>query len=151
MAEQKKSKKPMTNKEKYPNWEEIRASWTANKKHCDPNSSSARKNFIEKGIEFDPLWLGEIGYLRYYLFCVDNGYISGQSKLLRIDENKGFSPNNCYIAHNKSKNQEIKPDDIVPTVKESESITNIINNYYIIDNVDAIKALLTNVNGHVFN
>lgn len=130
----------------YPYWDKIRAMWIANQSHCDPDSPSKRKNLIEKGITFAPEWTGEIGFLRYYLFHVDNSYTPQKSILQRIDVNKGFSPENCKIVH-KGKSKLRIPDE---PVKETVSSMNVTNNFIIIDNPNKadtiIKALLSNLN-----
>lgn len=80
-----------------PYYKEIRASWKANLSHCNENSPSKRDSFIKNNIKFAPEWLGELGFLRYYLFHIDNNYIPGKSILQRMDRSKGFSPENCII------------------------------------------------------
>ena len=148
MTTQKEDKKPVANKDKYQYWDEIRARWIANQSHCDPASPSQRESFIEKGIGFCPEWVGEVGYLRYYIFHVDRSYIPGVSKLERIDVNKGFCPQNCKIVHiAKSNNNDLEP---VESIKESVTPMNVTNNFIIIDNADkantVIKAILSNLN-----
>lgn len=138
-----KSNKFTTNKQKYPYWDEIRASWVANQKHCDPTSPSRRETFIEKGISFANEWMGEIGFLRYYTFHMDSGYVPKKSKLQRIDENKGFNPQNCIILH-KIYNTDDLELPVEPTVKESAP-TNVTNNFIVISDTD-IKTLLNNLN-----
>lgn len=118
---------------------DIRASWIANKSHCDPSSPSKR-HYIEKGIEVCPEWKGEIGFLRYYLFHIDNGYIAGKSKLRRKDQEKGFSPENCEIVNTtESKKTNLKRKRAIPKTEAIHTIlpTEVTNNIYIIDkNVD---------------
>jgi len=146
MTKQKESKKPVANKDKYPFWDEIRASWTTNKTHCDPESPSKRETFINNEINFATEWTGEVGFLRYYLFHVDSGYVPKKSKLQRIDENKGFYPQNCIILHKGSIN-DLEPVESKSTVIEPVSPMNVTNNFIIIDNADTvIKALLSNLN-----
>jgi len=147
MTTQKEDKKvTTTNKQKYPYWDEIRASWVANQKHCNPTSPSRRKTFIEKGISFSDKWVGEMGFLRYYLFHVDHGYIPGNSKLLRKDEDKGFNAQNCIIVHNAKTDNDLELP-VEPTVKEPVSPMNVTNNFIIIDNADAAKQFINSIVG----
>lgn len=88
-----------------PYYDNIRASWIANISHCDPNSPSKRNHYIDKGITMSSEWSGAVGFLRYYIWHIDNGYIPRKTKLKRIDNDKGFSPQNCII----EKNPEKKP------------------------------------------
>jgi hypothetical protein len=144
----------MSNQEKYPFWKEIRSAWKASKSHCNPSSKSKRQHYIEKGIKFDPQWLGEIGFLRYYLFCIDNGYVPGISKLQRKNENDGFNPQNCFIAHypkDDNKNSDIKQDASIKSVNEAEPKTNVTNNIFIVDSIDAAKVLMSKLNGYAFD
>lgn len=120
---------------------DIRASWIANQSHCDPSSSSKRQHYIKKGIEMSPVWMGEIGFLRYYLWHIDCGYIPGKSKLQRKDQNKGFSPENCLVLHtteSKNNNSVKKPAKAKIQAKQTMLPTEVTNNnIFIIDrNVD---------------
>ncbi len=91
----------------------IRASWIANKSHCNPQSpiGSKRDHYVEKGISMCDEWSDEVGFLRYYIWHIDNGYKVGKTKLKRIDDNKGFSPDNCLIEKTPEK-KAIKPQVI---------------------------------------
>ena len=146
----------MTKKEKtfsfenLPFWKEIRASWFANQSHCDVSSPSKRKPFTEKGIKFYDDWTGDIGFLRYYVFHIDNNYIAGEAKLHRKDKNKGFSPESCIIVakpKNKKYKSEIEPKTVLSNLSESEPRINVTNNFIITDKKsdDFIKDLLNNL------
>lgn len=75
-------------------YNDIRASWVSNQKHCEPND---KRGYYKRGIKFCDEWQGALGWMRYYVFHMDNEYVKGESKLVRIDTNKGFSPSNCRI------------------------------------------------------
>lgn len=81
-----------------PYYKSIRASWKANISHCEKGSSSVRDTLVKKNIAFCKEWLGELGFVRYYLFHIENGYVAGQSKLERINQAKGFNPSNCQLS-----------------------------------------------------
>lgn len=90
-------------------YDDIRMSWISNQKHCEPNN---KRGYFERGITFCDEWQGELGWMRYYIFHRDAGYVKGKSKLIRIDDNKGFSPSNCIIKDkvvNKPKEVTTKP------------------------------------------
>ncbi|WP_027398373.1 hypothetical protein [Anaerovorax odorimutans] len=129
---------PSVHTEGLPYYEDIRASWVANQRHCDPDSPDRRETFIKNGITFCPEWLGELGWLRYYIFHMDSGYIKGKSKLIRSNKNKGFSAENCIVVDkevkkkkevsDKTEKKENK-DNIVET-----STPSIVNNFIIASN-----------------
>jgi len=149
MAKQQKKLILQNCEQEYPFWKEIKASWIANQSHCYENSPSKRKSFIEKGIYFSPEWTGKIGFLRYYIFHIDNGYVAGKSKLQRKDPNKGFSPENCIVMNtNISKNikngtKEKKTVKKKPTEKDTVLPIGVNNNFIIIDSkkIDIEKLL----------
>lgn len=127
---------------------DIRRSWIANLSHCDPSSPSRREHYIEKGITICPEWTGPIGFLRYYIFHMDNQYVAGRSKLQRKDDNKGFSKENCIIVHTRkmSRNgskKKIKPKALTTGSHPTEVIN---NNIFIVDGNTDIVALISNLN-----
>jgi hypothetical protein len=75
----------------------IRRSWTSNQSHCEKKYNSNRETFTGNKVGFCKEWMGEVGFLRYYLFHIDHGYISGTHMLERADKEKGFSPDNCRV------------------------------------------------------
>lgn len=91
-----------------------------------------------------------MGFLRYYIFHIDNGYKAGKSKLQRKDRNKGFSPDNCIIVSNMistNYNSKQKPTKAKRSTKEKVLPTNVTtNNFIMIDStVTDIKAFLSNL------
>ena len=131
---------PSVHTEGLPYYSDIRMSWKANKKHCEAND---KRGYYEKGITFCEEWKGELGWLRYYLYHIDNGYVKGKSKLERIDQTKGFSPTNCRIADKEvkkkksttSKHKTIGEKQIAETTKESnKNAPSIVNNFIIASN-----------------
>ncbi len=79
-----------------PYYHEIRKIYKSNIHHC--NDSIKEHSFYKKGLSFCTEWSnGFLGFLHFYIWCIDNGYIGGKSQLDRIDKNKGFSPKNCKI------------------------------------------------------
>ena len=121
---------PSTHTEGLPYYADIRMSWKANQKHCDPNDD---RGYYKRGIRFCQEWKGEIGWLRYYLFHIDSGYKKGESKLIRIDDGKGFFPDNCRIqkVSNKKNEKKVKAEPANTNSTETKSDDNIpasINN-----------------------
>ena len=132
--------------EELPYYKDIRMSWKVNQRHCDPNAPDRREHYINRGILFDDIWLGELGWIRYYLFHIDNGYEKGKSKLIRIDDNKGFSPSNCRIVDKappkvvstKAKAPKVQPPTDIKT--DSTTTPASIINHFMIFTSDSMKS-----------
>lgn len=127
---------PSCHTEGLPYYKDIRMSWKVNQRHCDPNAPEKREHYINRGIKFSDEWLGELGWLRFYLFCIDNGYEKGKSKLIRIDDNKGFFPDNCRIVYKAPPKVESKPKSTKvqqSVIIETDSATpkSIVNHFTI--------------------
>lgn len=149
---------PQVYQDKLPYIKDIRLNWVTNQEHCSENSPSKRENFIKNNIRFAEEWIGEVGFLRYYLFHIDSNYIPMKSQLERIDKKKGFSPDNCRIIDKlvqKSiiKKETKKSDKIVNNhtnpkqkVNSHETPVNITNNMFLTtseeNRTEIIKALL---------
>lgn len=64
------------------------------KDRCYNVNSSHYKTYGAKGIEICPEWLENGGVQNFISWSLDNGYDDNLS-LDRIDNNKGYSPDNC--------------------------------------------------------
>ncbi|MCM1565130.1 MAG: hypothetical protein FNP40_10835 [Dehalobacter sp. 4CP] len=90
-------------KESHPYMEKIRASWIANSSHGKKNSPCGRKTLTDYNAGMCNEWSGEMGFLRYYIWHIDYGYIPGKSKIQRKDMTIGFSPENCFVVNDDNK------------------------------------------------
>ena len=81
-----------------PYYNEIKRIWKTNRSHCNPNNGDGHQSYIKKGIKFCDEWdNGFLGFIRFYLFCIDNGYVAGQSQIHRKNNMLGFSPENLEV------------------------------------------------------
>ena len=76
--------------------------YTAMKMRCYYKNSSSYINYGGRGITVCEEWLGKEGFLNFYNWSMKNGYkeeysASGRNlySIDRIDNNKGYSPDNC--------------------------------------------------------
>jgi|SRR5665647_880466 len=146
--EKMKNSIPTVHQKGLPYYSNIRMSWVANQRHCDPDSPDRRETFIEKNIKFGEDWLGDLGWIRYYLYNIDMGYVKGKSKLVRIDKTKGFSAENCnVIPLNKpkatvTKPKAIKKESIVEPLNSNVNPANITNYVMLINNEMKLQEII---------
>lgn len=69
----------------------IHHEWTSMKRRCKPNTADA-KTYYNRGISICDEW--QYDFLAFYSWAMSHGYNDSLS-LDRIDNNKGYSPNNC--------------------------------------------------------
>ena len=61
---------------------------------CYNQNHSSYKYYGGKGIKVCDEWLGKYGYVKFYLWAMENGWVS-KATLDRIDANGGYYPDNC--------------------------------------------------------
>lgn len=64
---------------------------------CERKSHSSYKNYGGRGISICPEWCGKDGFFNFKKWAINNGWVKGLS-LDRIDNEKGYSPDNCRFA-----------------------------------------------------
>lgn len=64
------------------------------KKRCYNKKCNSYCNYGERGIKMCRQWLGKNGFKNFLEWSLNNGY-SPELQIDRIDNNKGYSPNNC--------------------------------------------------------
>ena len=92
-----------------------------------------------------------MGFLRFYLFCIDNGYIAGQSQIHRKNNMLGFNPENLEIIDKpkqKKKEKQVMDENVanvIPT-ENNELISQpiLINNDNVADTTELILSIKIN-------
>lgn len=64
---------------------------------CERKSHPSYKNYGGRGIAVCPEWSGRDGFFNFKKWAINNGWVKGLS-LDRIDNEKGYYPNNCRFA-----------------------------------------------------
>lgn len=64
------------------------------KKRCYNKNDIGYKNYGGRGIKICRKWLGKNGFKNFLIWALENGY-SENLQIDRIDNNKGYSPDNC--------------------------------------------------------
>lgn len=97
---------------------------------CYNPNSKEYKNYGGRGISVCEKWLGENGSYLFYLWATRHGYKENLS-IDRIDNNKGYSPDNCRWAtlieqaNNKRNNIKLTYNGETKTVKEWSRIVGL--------------------------
>lgn len=106
----------------------LRIIWSCMKRRCSPNSKQYRASYYERGIIVCDEWKNNFD--SFYEWSIANGY-SPVLSLDRIDNNRGYFPNNCRWAtpkqqtNNTRKNVIMTIDGISHTLAEWAEITGI--------------------------
>lgn len=103
--------------------EKIYTTYRHMKDRCLNPKSQCYKDYGGRGIIVHEKWLGKNGFINFYNWAMENGYNDSLS-LDRIDNNKGYSPDNCRWANqhtqncNKRNNHYVEINGEIKSVKE---------------------------------
>lgn len=64
---------------------------------CERKSHPSYMNYGGRGISICPEWSGKDGFFNFKKWAINNGWVEGLS-LDRLDNNKGYYPDNCRFA-----------------------------------------------------
>ena len=64
---------------------------------CERKSHPSYMNYGGRGISICPEWSGKDGFFNFKKWAMNNGWTKGLS-LDRLDNNKGYCPDNCRFA-----------------------------------------------------
>lgn len=105
-------------------------SWAAMKRRCDFPDELHKKYYKDKGITYCKEWKDFVSFSKWAL---NNGYVSGYT-IERLDNSKGYSPENCtwIPAKDQNKNKTNKSHLIIDGV--DKSYTEWANEYGIREN-----------------
>lgn len=112
------------NKNIYPYKHKLNRVWVAMRQRCNNPKANEYKNYGGRGIKVCKEWDDvQNGYDCFYEWAITNGYEEGLT-IDRIDNNKGYSPDNCqWITHkeqqsNRSDNHFITYNGLTKTVSQ---------------------------------
>lgn len=129
---------PKKIQEAHPFMRQIRASWISNTSHCKKDSPCGRKSLTKHDAGMCEEWSGELGFLKYYIWHIDNGYIPGRAKLERKDITKGFNPENCVIVDKTKETKNKSPRKPVTSKGKSQEKNMKSQEIISTDNIESI-------------
>lgn len=102
------------------------------KNRCYNSKDKIYQRYGAKGIKMNENWLGKNGFISFYNWAINNGYYyeklsNGRSKLTidRIDNNKGYSPDNCRWVTNEEQANNKKNNVIIEINGEKKHLREI--------------------------
>ena len=111
-------------KNKYPSNHRLNRIWVAMRQRCSNQNNIEYKNYGARGISVCNEWNNpQTGYDLFYEWSMKNGYADNLT-IDRIDNNKGYSPDNCrWLTHkeqqsNRSDNHFITFNGTTKTVSQ---------------------------------
>lgn len=99
-------------------------------RRCEDEHRKAYARYGGRGITVCDEWSGDNGFNNFYQWSINNGYTE-ELTIDRIDNDKGYSPNNCRWvdyqtqANNSSWNRHIEYNGEIHTLAEWGRLTNI--------------------------
>ena len=102
--------------------------WRDMKHRCNAKSGRYYNNYVKRGITVCPEW--RTNFKAFYDWAINNGYMPTLS-IDRIDNSKGYSPDNCRWANPKMQNNNLRTNvtltynGITRTLREWSDITGI--------------------------
>ena len=97
--------------------------WFGMKSRCDREKNQAYERYGKRGIAVCDEWNGKDGFIRFYEWAMNNGYDESLS-LDRIDNDGGYSPDNCrwttekVQANNRRSNRRFEVNGEIKTLAE---------------------------------
>lgn len=103
---------------------------------CDPRNNESHL-YYDRGITVCSDWVNN--YKSFKLWALDNGY-SDKLQLDRIDNNKGYSPNNCRFVTSKVNNNNRRDTYYVTYNGKTEPFCILVDRLGLWSHVSAIRA-----------
>lgn len=82
------------------------------KNRCYCITNKRYKSYGGRGIGFCEEWMQENGFISFYKWSINNGYVEGLS-IDRIDNNLGYSPENCRWTTSKIQSRNMRSNRIL--------------------------------------
>ena len=98
--------------------------WKGIKRRCYNSNHRSYKHYGGRGISMCDEWVND--YMAFYKWAIDNGYKTdskhGECTVDRIDNNKGYSPENCRIADTKLQNRNRRSNHLITINNETHCL-----------------------------
>lgn len=89
------------------------------KQRCYNSNQKDYKNYGGRGILICKEWLDD--FMNFYNWSIQNGWISGM-KIDRVDNDKGYSPNNCKWTNQKEQSNNIRRNRLIEYLGKSQTL-----------------------------
>jgi len=91
------------------------------KGRCYRKTSQRYKDYGGRGIEICPEWLGKDGFKNFMEWSMNNGY-SDDLSIDRIDNDKGYSPDNCRWTNRKTQGRNTRRNHLITIDGETKTL-----------------------------
>lgn len=94
------------------------------KERCYNKNNPRYNSYGGRDITIDNKWMGDNGFINFYNWSIENGYIEGLGLSVdRINNDKGYSPSNCRWTTNKVQQNNTRFNKIITYNNESKTLS----------------------------
>ena len=99
-------------------------------RRCENPNTDDYKNYGARGITVCDSWKGKNGFINFYKWSMEHGY-KNDLTIDRIDNNKGYSPDNCRWVTREVQNNNRRNTRYVTVNGETDTVSRLARKYEI--------------------
>lgn len=104
--------------------------WRKMQERCSDEDNPAFKNYGSRGILICEDWQRISGFYSFLIWALDNGYDKDLT-IDRIDNSKGYSPDNCRWVNRVEQNNNTRKNKYLTAFGETDTMANMARKYNI--------------------
>ena len=100
--------------------------WLSMRERCTSTNHPSYKNYGGRGIKVCDEWMND--FITFYNFAIQNGYVENLT-LDRINNDKGYSPDNCRFITRKEQNRNYRKNHNITYKGETLCLSDMADKY----------------------